>query len=77
MSGMGQSRPSWAIRATFRFPPDSDRTADIAGGPVRAKLGSRRFNSADANEMIRRAHCRKKRVELVGVELSIGSHART
>jgi hypothetical protein len=24
-----------------RFPPDSDRTADIAGGPVRANNGSR------------------------------------
>jgi hypothetical protein len=26
-----------------RFTPDSDRTADIAGGPVRANFGSRLF----------------------------------
>jgi hypothetical protein len=36
MSVVGQSRPNWAVRGHVRFPPDSDQTADVAGGPFRA-----------------------------------------
>jgi len=36
MSQMGHSRPNWTVRAMSCLPPDSDRTADIVGGPVRA-----------------------------------------
>src|SRR5258708_29541994 len=56
---MAHSRPQTLIRpevrygsiasvcrhpSHVRFPPDSDRIADIALGPKSAKLGSRRFN---------------------------------
>jgi len=40
MSESGQSRPKWLVRPHVRFTPVSDRTADIAGGPVRANTGS-------------------------------------
>ena len=43
-----------------RFPPNSDQTADIVSGPVRANLGSGRnhsiTSSARANIWLKRAH---------------------
>jgi hypothetical protein len=40
MSAEGQSRRFWAGIDDFRFSPDSDRIADIAGGPFGANTGS-------------------------------------
>jgi hypothetical protein len=36
MSQLGQKRKSALVTAMSAFPPDSDQTADIAGGPFRA-----------------------------------------
>ena len=38
MSELGHSRPKGAVHP-MRFPPVSDQTADIVGGPFRARLG--------------------------------------
>ncbi len=37
----GQTRKSALVAAMSAFPPDSDQTADIAGGPFRANTGIR------------------------------------
>jgi hypothetical protein len=37
---MGQKLPNRLLRPMSGLPPGSDRTADIAGGPVRANTGS-------------------------------------
>jgi hypothetical protein len=34
-----------------RFPPDSDKTADIAGGPVRARIDIGSATSSRTNEL--------------------------
>jgi hypothetical protein len=36
MSGLGSNSEVGARNRHVRFPPDSDQTADIAGGPFRA-----------------------------------------
>jgi len=41
MSGQGPIAIEKCGLRHVRVTPDSDRTADIAGGPFRAKLGSR------------------------------------
>jgi hypothetical protein len=40
MSGWGPNSEVAARNRQVRFPPDSDQTADIAGGPFRANSGS-------------------------------------
>ena len=40
MSEMGSFSTELTLSVHVRFPPDSDRTADIAGGPKGAKNGS-------------------------------------
>jgi hypothetical protein len=40
MSQMGSNSEVGARNRHVRFPPDSDHTADIAGGPFRATSGS-------------------------------------
>jgi len=37
--GLGSNSEVGARNRDVRFPPDSDQTADIAGGPVRANSG--------------------------------------
>jgi hypothetical protein len=41
----GSNSEVGARNRLVRFPPDRDQTADIAGGPFRAKFGSRCFHS--------------------------------
>ena len=45
-----------------RFPPDSDQTADIAGGPVRAKTGSRATHSTILFQAARFGSCTASKV---------------
>jgi hypothetical protein len=45
LADMGHSRPNWTVRV--RFPPVSDRTANIAGRPFRAKSRLRKAATFD------------------------------